>query len=229
MFLNGTTGTTHPRLLTWWWCRRRNDFLNYGDGDCGDTITLWWWWYIHIHIHIYWHIYFEFAWTSYIYSSCYVLLLRLTYVDTITIVLLTIHVHAPIPVLLNNEMDIPHVLHVLSHAGYYHVLLQSLRYFLENFYDRAALYWTPLAKLSRESAFTCWYRLRFRPQTPSSRTISALNSANVDCFPFAMLNRVSCVNETTLLSRVNLCHWYIRSHSTEPIPADPLVNYSQSP
>lgn len=74
-----------------------------------------------------------------------------------------------------------------------------------------------------------WYRLRFRPQTPSSRTISALNSANVDCFPFAMLNRVSCVNETTLLSRTNLCHWYIRSRSTEPIPADPLVNYSQSP
>lgn len=55
--------------------------------------------------------------------------------------------------------------------------------FPENFYDRITLYWMPLAKLSRESAFTRWYRLRFCPQTPSSRTISALNSANVDCFP----------------------------------------------
>lgn len=91
------------------------------------------------------------------------------------------------------------------------------------------LYWTPLAKLSRESAFTRRYRLRFRPQTPSSRTISTLNSTNVDCFSLAMLNRVSCVNETTLLSRVNLCHWYIHSRFTKPIPADPLVNYSQSP
>ena len=45
----------------------------------------------------------------------------------------------------------------------------------------------------------------------------------------AMLNRVSCVNETTSLSRTNLCHWYIHSHSNpEPIPADRLVNYSQS-
>lgn len=34
-------------------------------------------------------------------------------------------------------------------------------------------------------------RLRFRPQTPSSRTISALNSANVGCFSLTMLNRVS--------------------------------------
>jgi len=81
------------------------------------------------------------------------------------IILLTIHVlltiHSNVWININNEMNIPIFYRVISHAGYYHILLQSLRYFLENFYDRTALYWTPLVKLSRESAFTRWYRLRF--------------------------------------------------------------------
>lgn len=149
---------------------------------------------------------------------------------SITIILLTIRILTLIELLiLTTKCGCPpyfiiHYFTLLSYIGYNHFAISS-----ENFCDRITLYWMPLVKLSRESAFTRRYRLRFRPQTPSSRTISALNSANVDCFPLAMLNRVSYVNETTLLSRVNLCHWYIRSRSTEPIPADPFVNYSQFP
>lgn len=85
---------------------------------------------------------------------------------------------------INNEMGILMFYHALSHARainvycYNHFAISS-----KTCATVPALYWTPLAKLSRESAFTRRYRLRFRPQTPSSRTISALNSANVDSFP----------------------------------------------
>lgn len=92
----------------------------------------------------------------------------------------------------------------------------------------------PLLAPAREIiARICIYmleRLRSRPQTPSSRTISALNSANVGRFPcpspspfppcLAMLNRVSCVNETTPLSL--LAELLPLIQPTVPAPSNPI-------
>lgn len=120
---------------------------------------------------------------------------------------------------------------IIPHAGCYHALLQSFRHFLGNFCDYAVPLLVPRSRNYRAN-------LHLHAETsavPSANSI-VTNDLRVKfrkCWllPLAMLNRVSCVNESTLLSLANCCHWYIRAHAlpNQSTSADPLINYSRSP
>jgi len=117
---------------------------------------------------------------------------------------------------------------VISHADRYCMRLRSLCHFLGNFRDYMILHWSATREIIARIYIYVLKRLRFRPQTPSSRTISALNSANVGVLLPAryVKPRIMCKrNDAAFVGKfVPLVPSPGSIHST-----DPLVNYSQSP
>jgi len=117
---------------------------------------------------------------------------------------------------------------VISHADRYRALLRSLCHFLGNFRDYMILHWPTTREIIARIYIYMLKCLRFRPQTPSSRTISALNSANVGVLLSTryVKPRIVCKRNDAafvgefvpLIPPPGPIHW-----------TDLLVNYSQSP